>query len=169
MQPLLYGIFYFHFLQEKVNKFIEIKRKKYTKLKIELETIKMETTQILDHKESLKFIDSIIKFKHGVFNTNNRNEVTTSINLGVVNLEEQTIKIGMRSSKKCEEIECLEHIKEYAKSKNLEFNILGSQPGFETNEKSELIKKNKKSIQNNRQTRKTRYKITTYYSRSRIF
>ncbi len=53
----------------------------------------METTQILDHKESLKFIDSIIKFKHGVFNTNNRNEVTTSINLGVVNLEkEQTIK-----------------------------------------------------------------------------
>lgn len=132
-------------LQEKVNKFIEIKRKKYTKLKIELETIKMETTQILDHKESLKFIDSIIKFKHGVFNTNNRNEVTTSINLGVVNLEEQTIKIGMRSSKKCEEIECLEHIKEYAKSKNLEFNILGSQPGFETNEKSELIKKIRKA------------------------
>ena len=43
----------------------------------------METTQILDHKESLKFIDSIIKFKHGVFNTNNRNEVTTSINLGI--------------------------------------------------------------------------------------
>lgn len=132
-------------IQEKINRFMQEKIKKYENLKIELNIIKSENKKIIDQHKSEKFINSILYFKHGIFYTNSRNEVTTSINLGVVNLEDQIIKIGMRSSKKEEEKECLEYIKEYAKSNDLEFRILGSQPGFETNEKSELINKLKKA------------------------
>lgn len=45
----------------------------------------------------------------------------------------------MRSSKKSEEKECIEIIKKYSKEKHLEFRILGSQPGFESNRDSKLI------------------------------
>lgn len=132
-------------IQKKLDKFVQNKRKEYTNLNLELNITKQEDSRVLDTKESRYFINSVLDFKYGIFYINDRNEVTTSINLGVVNLKEQTIKIGMRSSRKEEKTECLKYIREYAKTNNFEFNILGSQPGFETNENSKLINKIKKS------------------------
>lgn len=128
-------------IQKKLDKFVQNNRKKYTNLNLELNIIKSEDNMLLDMKESQDFINLVLGFKHGIFYINKRNEVTTSVNLGVVNLKEQIIKIGMRSSKKEEETKCLRYIREYAKSNKLEFSILSSQPGFETNENSELIHK----------------------------
>ena len=45
-------------------------------------------TSYLDEKQSKKFLQSISTFPHGVLNKNERGDVTTSINLGVVNLKE---------------------------------------------------------------------------------
>lgn len=132
-------------IKTKINKFVKNKREEYTNFNLELNIIKSEDDRVLDTKESRNFINSVLDFKHGIFYINDRNEVTTSINLGIVNLREQTIKIGMRSSKREEETECLKYIKEYAKLNKFEFNILGSQPGFETKENSKLINKIKKA------------------------
>lgn len=101
--------------------------------------------QVLNNYDSLNFLNMIANFKHGVFNKNDRGEVTTSANLGVVNLKNQIIKIGMRSSKKEEEKSCLEYLENYSKQNNCEFEIIGKQPGFETKENSSLVE-NLKSV-----------------------
>lgn len=95
----------------------------------------------LDIEQSKRFLQSICNFPHGVLNKNERGEVTTSINLGVVNLREKEIKIGMRSSRKEEEANCLDKLKEYCHNNNFVFTILGSQPSFRTSENAEIVRK----------------------------
>ncbi len=133
-----------------LSNFISNKKKKYNNLEILIKKIESNyrSIQVLNNENSFKFIKSILEFRHGVFAKNNKNEVTTSINLGSVDIKSQIIKIGMRSSKKEEEKECLKYIKEYSNSNKYLFTILGSQPGFETDEDSELVKKIKQSYEN---------------------
>ena len=98
-------------------------------------------TSYLDEKQSKKFLQSISTFPHGVLNKNERGDVTTSINLGVVNLKENEIKVGVRSSRKEEENNCLKKLKEYCNNNSFEFIILSSQPSFRTNEDDEIVRK----------------------------
>ena len=95
----------------------------------------------LNINESKRFLQNICNFPHGVLNKNERGEVTTSINLGVVNIKENEIKVGMRSSRKEEEKICLNKLKEYCKDNNFVFNIIGSQPSFRTGENAEIVRK----------------------------
>ncbi len=99
----------------------------------------MDKQKVLSKEQTKKFINSIINFQHGVINVNEQNETTTSVNLGVVNLRENILKIGMRSSRKNEEENCIEKLKEYAKRNSLEFEILGHQPGFQTNGTDKIV------------------------------
>jgi len=112
--------------------------KQYPEIKISFAAIKTEK-EALDNKDSKEFLETIIQFPHGVIHKNQGQEVTTSINLGGVDLQKKEMKVGMRSSKKQEEKECLERLKKYCEEKNLKFTILGSQPGFESNRDSKLI------------------------------
>lgn len=132
-------------IKQILNKFIVDKKEKYSNIKILLEKIyndeKYENEKILVLSNSKNFIKSILEFKHGVFKKNKRNEVVASANLGVVDLKNQVIKIGMRSSSEIEKENCLKYIQEYANNNDLQFIILGSQPGFETSENSFLVKK----------------------------
>jgi len=129
-----------------INDFLCIKRMEYEELNISLEkNIDLDSFEVLDNSQSIKFIETILKFKHGVFNKNTRNEVTTSINLGVVDLKNQVIKIGMRSSKKDEEHKCLKYMEQYSLENDLDFTIIGSQPGFDTPENSKLVENLKKA------------------------
>lgn len=116
-------------------------------LSIKLEVLEVNNMYVLDNLNSKNFIKSILSFRDGVFSKNNRKEVTTSINLGVVDLKNQIMKIGMRSSKKDEEKQCLEYIKNYSLKNNLKFTILGSQPGFDTEETSNLVRSLKKAYE----------------------
>ena len=116
---------------------IELKEK-YPEIEINLQIEKKEE-KVLDTKETKKFLDSISKFPHGVIKQNLKNEVTTSINLGVINLKSGQFKIGMRSSRELEEQECLNIIKQYSIENKMKFTILGSQPGFKSDENCELI------------------------------
>ena len=95
----------------------------------------------LNKEQSKNFLQNICNFPHGVLNKNERGEVTTSINLGVVNVKENEIKVGMRSSRKEEENNCLDKLKEYCRENNFEFIILGSQPSFRTGENAEIVRK----------------------------
>lgn len=114
--------------------------KKYCKeTKIVIHKLEEEKKTIGKNK-SKEFLKTILNFPHGVIYKNKNNEVTTSINLGVVDLQKNEIKVGMRSSKKQEEKQCLKIIEEYSKNNNLQFNILSSQPGFESNKNEDLIK-----------------------------
>lgn len=112
--------------------------KQYPKIKISFTSIKTEK-DALDNKQSKEFLQTIIQFPHGVIHSNQAQEVTTSVNLGSVNLQNRELKVGMRSSKKSEEQECVEMLKKYSKEKHLEIKILGSQPGFENKKDSKLI------------------------------
>lgn len=87
-------------INTKLKEFVEKQKIEHKDLKIKLEVSQKEEKEILSNKDSVDFINFISDFNHGIFAQNERKEVTTSINLGVVNLKEQNIKIGMRSSKK---------------------------------------------------------------------
>ena len=105
---------------------------------IEIVVVPERVEEVLNAKQSREFLQKIIQFPHGIFRRNDNQEVTTSVNLGVVNLQE--LKVGMRSSKKIEEQECLSLLKSYSNQQQLEFNIIGSQPGFESDCNSSLIR-----------------------------
>lgn len=126
-------------IKNKIDKFLYDEKKNFINLNIEIEKAK-KIKETLNINDSIKFINTIINFKHGVINKNSRNEITTSVNLGVVDLKNKIMKIGMRSSNKQEERECLEKIKKYAELTNCKFEKLSSQNGFSTNENSALIK-----------------------------
>lgn len=132
-----------------IEEFIKAYKEKYNNLKIYFkeDELSKENLKYLNKIESLKILNAISTFKHGVFYKNDNGEVTTSINLGVVNLENQEFKIGMRSSRKKEEIECLDYIENFAKENDLEFIIQSSQPGFETKQESKFVQKIKKAFE----------------------
>lgn len=109
-------------------------------IEVSVNLLDLDSYCALNEEESKRFINNILKFSHGVFRRNSREEITTSINLGAVNLIEQVFKVGMRSSRKREEKECLEYIRNYSEEAEFEFVILGSQPGFETKSSSEFLK-----------------------------
>lgn len=130
----------FDMLKAIIDKFVIEARKIYSNIEIIVQNVRSyKTAEVLNTIESKAFIESILDFRHGVFKKNVRDEVIASINLGVVDLKNQIMKIGMRSSSKVEERRCLEYIEKYAIEHDFEFVILSSQPGFETNENSELI------------------------------
>ncbi len=104
---------------------------------IEIAVVPERIEKVLNTKQSQEFLQKIIQFPHGVFRRNDNQEVTTSVNLGVVNLRE--LKVGMRSSKKIEEQECLNLLKNYSEKYQLDFTIIGSQPGFESDPNSLFI------------------------------
>ena len=65
---------------------------------------------VLDKRQSKQFLNSIINFPHGVWKINENNEITTSVNLGVVDLQQNILKIGMRSSRKIEEEDTIKQL-----------------------------------------------------------
>lgn len=114
-------------------------RRKELIVDVEKKYPNINNQKVLSIEETKKFIDGIINFPHGVININEQNETTTSVNLGVVNIKENMYKIGMRSSRKDEAENCIEKLKKYAKNNNLEFELLGYQPGFQTNRTDKII------------------------------
>ena len=107
----------------------------FSGIEASVKLLELDSYCALNEEESKRFINNILRFSHGVFRRNSKEEIITSINLGEVNLIDQVFKVGMRSSRKREEKECLEYIKNYS-----EFVVLGSQPGFETKSSSEFLK-----------------------------
>ena len=123
-----------------VQDYIIPRRDIFQGIEVSVNLLDLDSYCALNEEESSRFINNILKFSHGVFRRNSREEITTSINLGAVNLIEQVFKVGMRSSRKREEKECLEYIRNYSEEAEFEFVILGSQPGFETKSSSEFLK-----------------------------
>ena len=114
------------------------KRKCYSNLKISIEEINSEKN-ILNKEDTKKLLKSLSSFKHGVFNINERGEVTTSENLSLVNLESNLIQVGLRSSREKEREKVLEYLKDFCKEFNYELIIVGYQKGFKTEESSKLV------------------------------
>lgn len=123
------------------NKFQKQKQQEYNNLefKITLEEPYIEEFTCTSIEDSKKFLNAVTSFRHGVFFMDK--QVTTSQNLGIVNLKENVFKIGVRSSRKNEEKIILDYLKTFSVENNFTFNIISSQPGFETKEDSALIKK----------------------------
>lgn len=136
-----YSSLNFEEIQEIITKFQKLKQEEYNnpEFKIKIEEFNNLETECLSLEESKRFLNSIISFKHGVFFK--EKQVTTSQNLGIVNLKENVFKIGVRSSRKNEEKIILNYLKEFCTKNNFVFSILGSQPGFETKHNSKLIQK----------------------------
>ena len=142
-------------IEKTIKEFVNTRKEKYDNLSINIEEIIVKANEhILSYEQSYQFLDAVCRFKHGVFNKNSREEITTSINLGVVDLKNKVFKIGMRSSKKQEEKKCLEYIKKYSLENDLKFIILSSQPGFETKEDSEFISQIKRAFEDTNQEEK---------------
>lgn len=121
-----------------VNNFIDTEKKNYKNLNITIEKIE-KNRKILSRNESLRLLNSLSTFKHGVFNSNNRGEVTTSENLAIIDLSNNLIRIGLRSSIEKERKDILNYLDYYCNSNHYELVITGYQPGFKTNENANLI------------------------------
>jgi len=111
----------------------------YNNLSIEVENVFLEKL-VLTKDDTNKFLNAICSLGHGVINKNIRDEVTTSKNLALVSLDDNLIQIGLRSSiddEREKAILCLNNICDLY---NYEFLVTGYQPGFSTNEDSDLVK-----------------------------
>lgn len=124
-----------------INKFQKQKQHEYNnpEFKITLDEPTIEEFACISLEDSKKFLNAVTSFRHGVFFIDK--QVTTSQNLGIVNLKENVFKIGVRSSRKNEEKIILDYLRTFSAENNFTFNIIGSQPGFETKENSPLIRK----------------------------
>lgn len=116
------------------------KRKEFPKLVIKLEKVSLEKN-CLNFNDSQRLLKSIISLKQGIFNVNNRNEVTTSENLSLVNLEKNLIQVGLRSSIEEERLNVLDYLNNCCKEFNYDLIIRGYQPGFRTLEDCDLVKR----------------------------
>lgn len=130
----------FETINEIARKFEEIEKQKYLGLNVQVNHCS-DKGLILSEDNSKRFLKAVCLFKNGVLFKNEIGQVTTSHNLGVVNLKEKVMKIGVRSSRKVEEKEILDYLRKYSKENGFEFKILGMQPGFETKKDSRLVKR----------------------------
>ena len=128
--------------QQQIDRFVSTFGKEKQKLypTLEFSVTKQEQVEaVLSKEDTQEFLQKIAEFRHGVFYQNTREEVTSSINLGVVDLQEQVLKIGMRSSQKEEAQEVLEYMRSYFTNDHFTFTILSSQPGFATTENAKIV------------------------------
>ncbi len=120
---------------EKLDKFLIENKKAFSNLQIKLE--KARVNKILSKSASKKWLEFIYLFPHGVY-LRDKTMPTTSMNLGVVDLEKHIYKLGMRSIKK-EEKQSLSYLREYCENNQISLEVIGYQPGFSSDAKSKLI------------------------------
>ncbi len=94
---------------------------------------------ILTMEDSLSFLNSISNFKHGVLHKNHKKEVTTSENLAIIDLSHNFMRIGLRSSNEIERIETMNYLENFCIKYNYNLMVTGYQPGFQTEEGSQLV------------------------------
>ena len=97
-----------------------------------------EDMDTISNEDSVNLLNFLANFRHGVFNKNNRGEVTTSMNLATINLRDNLIMVGLRSSIEEERQEVLSYLEDYCS--NYELIIRGFQPGFRTSEDSDIVR-----------------------------
>lgn len=131
-------------IDDLLDKYLKEKKKIYKNLDITKEIINDEK-KCLSNSKSLEFISSINNLKSGVINKNKREEVTTSSNLALIDLSNNLIQIGLRSSIDSEEEKEINYLKDYSNEYGYKFIIRGHQPGFTTDENSTLVKKMKEA------------------------
>lgn len=122
-------------INEKLENFIMKNKKNFPNLQISLG--KTSVNKILSKEDSKKWLEFISLFPDGVY-LKDKNIPTTSMNLGVVDLEKHIYKLGMRSIKK-EEEKCLSYLMKYCENNQISLEIIGYQPGFSSDSKSKLI------------------------------
>lgn len=124
---------------------INIINKNIDKLKNIEKSIKIEINKLdninvsLNIKDTNNLIDSITSFNNGVVYKENEN-IILSQNLGVVNLDKNHFKIGMRSSRKTLASNLLKEDEKLFDSYNMKLKLLDFQPGFCTDKNSSLVK-----------------------------
>lgn len=136
-----YCSFYSSYTLEQLNivcsHFIQENHKIYPTMEIQITEEKI--LDYLNCKDSITYINNLLLFPHGIMFQNQNCFPTTSVNLGIADLKNNVLKIGMRSSKKEEEKICLERLQKYCSDYQYEFIIYGHQPGFESKSNSPII------------------------------
>ena len=122
-----------------INDYLKDLKKEYPNLNISFSKIDGKEL-VLSNEQSKLFLNSLIDFKHGVFNLNQRDEVTTSENIGCINLKNNLMQIGLRSSVEKEREKVVDYLKNLSQKYHYDFIITGYQPGFRTLESSNLVK-----------------------------
>lgn len=125
-------------IKEIINTFIKNNKNNYKKLTITTNKT-INTYKTLSKEDTKLFLNSLNNITHGVINKNKRG-VTTSSNLAQVDLEKGIIRIGLRSSNSKEREKAIKELDKICNNYKYQLNITGYQPGFNTNENTNLIK-----------------------------
>lgn len=123
-------------INKEIESFLEKYKNLYKDLKIDYEEIGY-SKQV--YKDTKKYLEFIINFPSKAIYYNENNEVTTSINLGVV--KDTYMEIGLRSSRKDEAESLLQELSNYVNDNDFNLKQDGYQPGFCTSKESNLVKR----------------------------
>lgn len=123
-------------INKEIESFLEKYKSLYKNLKIDYEEIGYSKPV---YKDTKKYLEFIINFPSKAIYYNENNEVTTSINLGVV--KDNYMEIGLRSSRKDEAESLLQELSNYANDNDFNLKQDGYQPGFCTSKESNLVKR----------------------------
>ena len=126
------------YLGKIINKFKSKYKKEYPNIDITISNVD-DKLNLLSIEDSIKFIDSINDLPHGILYKNKRG-ITTSINLAYVNLKDNIIRLGLRSSIMNERENVLNDLNNICSKYNYKLIITGFQDGFITDEDSILVK-----------------------------
>lgn len=98
-----------------------------------------QNLKTLSITDSALFLNSLIQLKHGVLNKNHRKEVTTSENLAIVDLSQNLIRVGLRSSIEEEREQAIKYLESISTKYHYHLMITGYQLGFKTDEDAKLV------------------------------
>ena len=136
---------------KKIIKYFYITNKKtYKNLKIKCSR---QLNQTIVSKNSQNFINFVKDFKQGVQFKDENGYIVASQNLSEVNLEKGFMKIGLRSSDKKKEEHLVKNLKILCEKYAFVGKVLDSQPAFNTQENSNLLKKLIQTGNNPKQTK----------------
>lgn len=125
-----------HF-KRKLDEFLKEKRKMYPNLTITYQEVKRKSS-FLTRKDSTFLLQFLTSFPDGVYHKNRGGEVLTSINLAVLSLRKNILRVGLRSSISKDRDKVLSLLKKIGKG-IFQLQVSGYQPGFSTKEDSSLI------------------------------
>ncbi len=124
-------------------KYFYIENKKiYKTLKIKCARQINQTLVLKNGKDFINFID---KFKQGVLENDDNNNVLSSQNISEVSAENGYLKIGIRCINKDKEKEIVKNLKNLCNEFNIKGEVLDSQPAFNTLPNSSLLQNLKNS------------------------
>lgn len=130
----------FNQLKKQASNFCKYYKKRFKGLKVCVQQKTFQEKQPLMLKEGITFLNFISKFNQGVLAIDENKNVLASQNISEVSAEKGYLKIGLRCARVDSQKYYLKHLMALCKQYKIEGKVLDTQPAFNAQENSYLLK-----------------------------